>query len=142
MAFPDGLERSEISCSGIMGLKYLERVPLEVLRIYPPVPLEVRQAAKHMLVNGQVIKKGTLIMLSPWAVNRSMKLWGEDAIRFKPDRSEVENGGASSSYCNITFLNGPRGCIGGLFARMELRCLLISLIGTSFVNVDVEHGGH
>lgn len=38
-------------------------------------------------------------------------------------------GGQSSNYSQITFLHGPRSCIGQGFARAELRCLVAALVG-------------
>ncbi|KAF5966026.1 cytochrome P450 monooxygenase monooxygenase [Fusarium bulbicola] len=37
-------------------------------------------------------------------------------------------GGAKSNYDFMTFLHGPRGCIGKMFAQAELRCLLAALV--------------
>ncbi len=46
--------------------------------------------------------------------------------------TKVNNtGGADVSagnYANMTFLHGPRSCIGQGFARAELRCLLAAFV--------------
>lgn len=39
------------------------------------------------------------------------------------------NGGADSNYAFLTFLHGPRSCIGEKFARAELRALVAALVG-------------
>lgn len=39
------------------------------------------------------------------------------------------NGGATSNYAFMTFLHGPRSCIGMSFARAEFACLLASWVG-------------
>ena len=39
------------------------------------------------------------------------------------------NGGASTNYASLTFLHGPRSCIGQTFARAEFACLLAAWIG-------------
>jgi cytochrome P450 len=62
----------------------------------------------------------------------SKKLWGEDALEFNPDRwmgSGKNNGGTSSNFANMTFLHGPRSCIGASFAKAEFACLLASIVG-------------
>ncbi|RYO91664.1 hypothetical protein DL762_002102 [Monosporascus cannonballus] len=38
-------------------------------------------------------------------------------------------GGASSNYAFLTFLHGPRSCIGQAFARAEFACLLACWVG-------------
>ncbi|KAF5228436.1 hypothetical protein FAUST_11083 [Fusarium austroamericanum] len=144
----------------------MERLPLlngvinETLRLYPPLPATVRTAVCDTFVGEQPIPKGTQIIISTWAINRSTEVWGEDATVFRPERwidpITAENqadlahkaddegagrkskstptgkpnntGGAKSNYDYMTFLHGPRGCIGKMFAQAELRCLLGALV--------------
>lgn len=40
------------------------------------------------------------------------------------------NGGAGSNYSFLTFLHGPRGCIGERFARAEMRALVAVFVGS------------
>jgi cytochrome P450 len=69
-----------------------------------------------------------------WMINRSPAIWGDDAGEFRPQRwiSEAgkpnQNGGRESNYDFLTFLHGPRSCIGQSFARAEMRCLLAALV--------------
>ncbi len=39
------------------------------------------------------------------------------------------SGGASSNFANLTFLHGPRSCIGQSFAKAEFACLLACWVG-------------
>ena len=64
-------------------------------------------------------------------------LWGEDAAEFMPERWLADmgaNGGKEegrserSNYAFLTFLHGPRSCIGEKFAREELRILLATWV--------------
>jgi cytochrome P450 len=77
----------------------------------------------------------TFVILSPWAINRSTKLWGPNAEEFFPERwinadgTANKTGGATSNYSQITFLHGPRSCIGQDFAGSELKVLCATLIG-------------
>lgn len=70
-----------------------------------------------------------------WLANRAPGVWGADAARFVPEQWIGEDGrgnnygGAGSNYDYLTFLQGPRGCIGQEFARAEMRCLLAVLVG-------------
>ena len=38
------------------------------------------------------------------------------------------SGGAESNYSQLTFLHGPRSCIGQNFAKAELRCLIAAFV--------------
>lgn len=71
-------------------------------------------------------------LISPWSINRDKTLWGPDAEDFRPERwlegDNAANGGASTPYALMTFLHGPRSCIGRGFALTEMKCLLAVLV--------------
>ncbi|KAL1652241.1 hypothetical protein SLS58_000368 [Diplodia intermedia] len=123
------------------GMPYLNGVCHETTRLYPTVPVTLRNAARDTHAGGQRLPRGTQVLLAPWAINRSPALWGADAERFRPERWIDEDaetggcrrannhGGASSNYCLLTFLHGPRSCIGQKFAQAELRALVAAFVG-------------
>ena len=54
-----------------------------------------------------------------------------------PDRAN--SGGANSNYAFMTFLHGPRSCIGQRFAVAELASLVAAFVGRfEFEMVDPE----
>ena len=114
-------------------LPYLHAVVMETLRFQSPVPMTRREAARDSSILGQFVPKGTDIIIAPYAVNFSTALWGEDALKFNPDRwmgpGRANTGGADSNYSLLTFLHGPRSCIGQQFAKAEQACLLAALVG-------------
>ncbi|KAI2471041.1 cytochrome P450 [Annulohypoxylon bovei var. microspora] len=126
-----------VNSQDIDQLPYLNAVANEVLRYYAPVPLTLREAAVDTVIQGQKVPKGTAIMLSPWATNFDKTMWGPDAHEFNPERwmskgpddKKAASGGASSNYAFLTFLHGPRSCIGLAFARAEFACLLAAWVG-------------
>ena len=143
----------------IDGMPYLNAVCNEVLRCYPVVPSTVREPIEDIKVQGVLIKKGTKLIIPQWGVNRYHGYWGDDAEEFRPDRwlssswsytgqgdhhehasgalevaskamkPVASGGGSTSTYANLTFLHGPRSCIGQSFARAELACLLAAWVG-------------
>jgi cytochrome P450 len=119
-----------ISATSIERLPYLQAFTSEVLRLYPPVPATIRQAVRPTSILSTPIPKGTYVMLFPWAINTNKSAWGPDARTFDPSRwLEFPNGGAPSNYSTLTFLHGPRSCIGEKFARGEFACLLAAWVG-------------
>jgi len=130
-------ENSEITSLEIDHLPYLNAVCNEVLRYYSPVPMSLREAVVETSIQGIRIPKGTKIMLVPWAVNKDTHAWGPDARTFNPDRwisdtldnDHAATGGATSNYSFLTFLHGPRSCIGQGFAKAEFACLLAAWVG-------------
>ncbi|KAI0547518.1 cytochrome P450 [Xylaria curta] len=134
-ALPDDLEIDQATDLGsiLEPLPYLNGIMNETLRLYPTVPLTMRQAIRDSNIAGQVIPKGVIVILSMWQMNRSPEVWGPEAGEFRPERwiaagKPNSNGGANSNYEFLTFLHGPRSCIGQGFAKAEMRCLLASMI--------------
>jgi cytochrome P450 len=122
-----------ISSTDIDHLSYLNAVLNETSRIFPPVPLTIREAEKDATIQGHFIPAGTTVIICPWAINTSHELWGDDAKDFKPERwmaaGKANTGGAESNYAVTTFLHGPRSCIGKDFAKAEFACLMAALVG-------------
>ncbi|EGD95055.1 hypothetical protein TESG_02549 [Trichophyton tonsurans CBS 112818] len=91
------------------------------------------KAIRDTVIAGQPIKKGTNIAIAPRATNRNPEFWGEDADVFNPDRwlapGCANTGAAESNYAFLTFIHGPRSCIGNTFAKGELMCLVAVLAG-------------
>ncbi|KAF2800716.1 cytochrome P450 3A4 [Melanomma pulvis-pyrius CBS 109.77] len=119
------------------SLPYLNAVCNETLRIYPTIPVTSRVALRDTSINGQFVPKGTITFIVPIATNRLPQLWGDDAEEFKPERwidaesgRATNNGGADSNYSFLTFLHGPRSCIGEKFARAEMRALIAAFCGS------------
>lgn len=133
---PDVLDEG-VKAQQIDHLPYLNAVCNEVLRYRSPVPLTLRDAAHDTTLLGVPIPEGTRVMLIPWAINKSESMWGPDARKFNPDRwmtsennpQAAGNGGAKSNYAYLTFLHGPRSCIGQSFAKAEFACLLAAWTG-------------
>lgn len=117
---------------------YLWAIASEVLRFYPSVPVTSRQSIRDTTLAGQYIPKGTLVFVAPDVTNRDTDLWGEDAETFNPERwlntdssgvtTYNNNGGAKNNYAFLTFVHGPRSCIGQGFARAELAIFLAAFV--------------
>ena len=121
------------SAGHLDSLLYLRAVCNETLRLYPPVPSTIREALRDTTVAGYHIPKGTVFTISPAVTNVDVELWGPDAGDFNPERwmqdGCANSGGVSDAFGFLTFLQGPRSCIGATFARAELACLLAVLVG-------------
>ncbi|KAK6343674.1 hypothetical protein TWF730_011263 [Orbilia blumenaviensis] len=124
-------DSDSITMEQIESIRYLRNFTNEVLRFHPPVPVTIREAERDTTLNGEFIPKGTTIMLLPAAINHSEELWGSDAGEFNPDRWDKPggNGGAASNYANMTFLMGPRSCIGQKFSVEEYKAIMVGLAG-------------
>jgi cytochrome P450 len=132
----DGDELASI----LQSLSLLNGACSETLRLYPAINIIYRNTVRPTVLAGNAIPAGVQVILSPWAINRDKRFWGDDAEEFRPERwididaetsAEKPNnsGGAESNYTNLTFQHGPRSCIGHNFAVPELRCLVAMFVG-------------
>ncbi|EYE95192.1 cytochrome P450 [Aspergillus ruber CBS 135680] len=125
-----------LSAATLDSLPYLNAVCNEVIRFYPSVPATVRIASRDTTITGVPIPKDTFFMISPHIINRQEEFWGPEAATFNPERWIDPNtgrtnktGGTSNNYALLSFLHGPRSCIGQGFAKVELACLVATMVG-------------
>lgn len=113
--------------AGLSGLKDTRDVFRETLRLYPPVPMMVRETSKPEVFRGRAIKTGAQVVLSPWHLHRHSRLWDEPDA-FDPARFDTENGKAGLRDAYMPFSAGPRICTGAGFALIEGVVLLARLL--------------
>ncbi|WP_050927756.1 cytochrome P450 [Aestuariivita boseongensis] len=117
-------------------LKLSRDVFREALRLYPPVPMMVRQATCPERFRDRDIKPGAQIVLSPWHLHRHSRLW-DNPDGFDPARWGTENGKACMREAYIPFSAGARVCPGAGFAMAE-GPLLLSMILARFAVERIE----
>jgi cytochrome P450 len=113
--------------ANLSKLKVTRDVFREALRLYPPVPMMVREAGKQVRFRERVVKRGAQIVLSPWHLHRHSRLWG-NPDGFDPGRWQTEAGKISARDAYIPFSTGPRVCTGAGFAMIEGVTLLAMLV--------------
>ena len=117
-------------------LPYTSAVFNEVLRLYPPVPIEIKECnTATTFPDGTWLPKGAVVMWATWALGRSKNIWGDDADDFRPERWLVygEGGGGStlksvSSYEYPVFNAGPRLCVGKKMAELLAVYVVANLV--------------
>lgn len=111
-------------------MPYTMAVFYEALRLYPPVPVELKQCtATTLLPDGTHLPEGTLVVWCIWAMNRSTLIWGEDARSFSPERW-MEEGEliTRSAYEFPVFNGGRRTCLGKAMAEHIAITVIAKLI--------------
>ena len=116
--------------STVSKLKLSKDVFRETLRLYPPVPMMVREAACPERFRDRDVPKGSQIVLSPWHLHRHERLW-ERPDAFDPARFKTENGRQCLREAYIPFSAGQRVCTGAGFAMVE-GPLILSLLVRAF----------
>lgn len=116
----------------------------EALRLYPPVPMMVRETTCPETFRDRSIKPGAQVVISPWHLHRQTRLW-DNPDGFDPGRWTTENGKQCMREAFIPFSSGPRVCTGAGFAMVEGPLLLSMLLRdyrfelTDRVPVPVAH---
>jgi len=121
------LSTEEIAFSEVSRLSIARDVFRETLRLYPPVPMMVREAAQDEVLRDRPVRKGSQIVLSPWHLHRHARLW-DNPDGFDPGRYKTENGKACLRSAYIPFSAGQRVCTGAGFAMIEGPLLLSMLV--------------
>ncbi|KAJ6607569.1 cytochrome P450 [Mycena sp. CBHHK59/15] len=131
------------------GLPYLDAIVRETLRLHPVLSESTRVAleddilplskpvrtASGTLIYKLPIRKGAVLTTSILYTNLSKTIWGEDAADFKPERWLNDSEGVPASakeypgyHHTMTFLEGPKTCLGKGFAIAEMKIVLSLLI--------------
>ncbi|MEM1431384.1 MAG: cytochrome P450 [Pseudomonadota bacterium] len=116
--------------SDLARLSYTRDTFREVLRLYPPVPMMVRETTRAERFRDRDIPVGAQIVLSPWHLHRHTRLW-EAPDAFLPERWSTENGAACARSAYMPFSSGRRVCSGAGFAMAE-GVLLLSMLVRAF----------
>jgi len=99
----------------------------ETLRLYPPVPMMVREATEQETFRNRQVKAGAQVVLSPWHLHRHTRLW-DNPDSFDPGRWQTEAGKQSARDAYMPFSAGSRVCTGAGFAMIEGVVLLAALL--------------
>ncbi|KAJ7103825.1 cytochrome P450 [Mycena epipterygia] len=122
----------------IKDMKYLRAVINESMRLYPPVPFNVRESLNATTWPSPdpndkpiYVPAHTKIPYSVFFMHRRKDLWGPDADEFSPDRfldERLKKYLLNNAFQFLPFNAGPRICLGQQFAYNEMSFMLIRLL--------------
>jgi len=101
----------------------------ETLRLYPPITFLPRVAQQATRIGGRKIRRGALVMISPWTLHRH-ETWWRNPHAFDPMRFMPGGEGDTNSGAYIPFGQGPHICVGAGFAQTEALLIMAHLIRT------------
>ena len=104
--------------AAVARLRVARAVFREAMRLYPPVPMMVRETTRPEVFRDRPLPRGTQVVISPWHLHRHARLW-DDPDGFDPGRWETENGRACARAAYVPFSAGQRVCPGAGFAMVE-----------------------
>jgi len=104
-------------------LTYTEMVLKEVMRLYPPVYILLREPIHEVELGGFSFSRGQMLFVCPWMLHRDPRNFKNpaefDPERFAPSATETFPRGAY-----LPFGAGPHQCIGREFGVLEALLIL------------------
>ncbi|XP_034241980.1 cytochrome P450 4C1-like [Thrips palmi] len=116
-----------VSFSSLTGLKFLERVLKETMRLYPVLPVFARDVTEDVVLTDGTVPAGCCVAVAAVYTHRDPALW-EHAGRFDPDRFLPERCAGRHPYSYLPFSAGPRNCIGQKYAMLQMKAVLATLL--------------
>ncbi|XP_066140702.1 cytochrome P450 4g1-like [Euwallacea fornicatus] len=118
-----------ITFNDTLQMKYLERVIMETMRLYPPVPMIARKINEDVKLASRdvTIPAGTTVIISQYVTHRLSKIWA-NPDKFDPDNFLPENCQGRHYYAYFPFSAGPRSCLGRKYAMLKLKVLIASVL--------------
>lgn len=126
---PDLVSRLRAEVLDVVGddpihFSHVKKLPLvravfrETLRLYPPITFIPRVALEDCKVGERKLRRGALVMISPWTLHRHQRYWDRPGA-FIPERFLAEGESSIQEGTYIPFGVGPHTCIGAGFAQAE-----------------------
>ncbi|KAL3276955.1 hypothetical protein HHI36_012320 [Cryptolaemus montrouzieri] len=124
-----------VSLEDIGNLPYLDMCIKETLRIVPIAPLVFRNVLEDCEIGGWKISKDSYICVPIFHVHRDKRFW-ENPEHFHPDHFLPEIEKQRPNYAYLPFTAGNRGCIGKIFANVNIRIFMASFLQRFEVEAD------
>lgn len=118
---------ADLGFSQLSKLRVTRDVFRETLRLYPPVPMMVRETTRPESFRQRDVKTRAQIVLSPWHLHRHARLW-DNPDGFDPSRWQTDGGKQAARHAYMPFSAGPRVCPGAGFAMMEGVVMLSAIL--------------
>ncbi|KAI8428774.1 hypothetical protein MSG28_007449 [Choristoneura fumiferana] len=116
-----------LTVQDLPNLKYLDAVIRETLRMYPPVPVTVREVHNDVVLpSGVTLVDGVSVINNIWGIHRNPKYWGADADVFRPER--FLEGPLKHPAQFIPFSYASRNCLGYNYAMMSMKTVIANLV--------------
>ncbi|XP_041013888.1 cytochrome P450 86B1-like [Juglans microcarpa x Juglans regia] len=125
----------------LKSMVYLQAALSESLRLYPSVPIDVKEVIEDdVFPDGTVVKKGARVFYWIFSMARMESIWGKDCSEFKPERW-IKDGKfvSENQYKYAVFNAGPRLCLGKKFAYMQMKMVAASILFRYEVKVVEDH---
>jgi len=116
-------------------LTYMKMMLDEVMRLYPPFYVFMRDAVEDDVIGGVPVRKGANLLVCPFILHRHPHFW-ENPDAFDPERFRQP---PANQYAYIPFGAGQRVCIGSNFALIEAMLVLAGILQKFRIELRPAH---
>jgi cytochrome P450 len=135
---PDCLDRVRQEFDSVLGdvplshgdvpkFEFTTQVIQEALRLYPPFWMIDRMAVADDKVGDLVIPRGSMVIVYVYGAHHAPRYW-ENPENFDTERFTKANEKSRTPFTYLPFGAGPRGCIGGNYAMLQILMILSDLL--------------
>jgi cytochrome P450 len=121
------LGTSTLQYADLPKLDCATQVVEESLRLYPPFWMVDRVAVADDRAGELAIPKGTIVVVFIYGAHHSARFW-HNPESFIPERFSKENRKNLIPFTYLPFGGGPRGCIGGNYAMLQMLMILGAIL--------------
>ena len=121
--FDSVLGERHVSFSVVPKFEFTTQVILEALRLYPPFWMVDRMALADDRAGDLDIPRGSTVVVFIYGTHHSPRYW-ENPESFDPERFTKAKEKLYTPFAHLPFGAGPRGCIGGNYAMLQMLMIL------------------
>src|ERR1700728_2306779 len=125
--FDPALGGAPLSYSDVPKFDFASQVIQEALRLYPPFWMVDRMALADDRVGDLAIPRGSTVVVYVYGAHHAPQHW-ENPESFDPERFTKANEKLHTPFTYLPFGAGPRGCIGGNYAMLQILMILSVLL--------------
>jgi cytochrome P450 len=125
--FDSVLGEKPLSYGDVPKFEFTTQVINEALRLYPPFWMVDRMALADDHAGDIDIPEGSTVVVFIYGAHHSSKYW-DDPESFDQERFSKAKENLLRPFAHLPFGAGPRGCIGGNYAMLQMLMILSVLL--------------
>jgi cytochrome P450 len=125
--FDQVLGDAPLSHADVPKFEFTTQVIQEGLRLYPPFWMIDRMAIADDRVGDTVIPRGSTVIVYVYGAHHAPRYW-ERPEEFDAERFVKGSEKQRTPFTYLPFGGGPRGCIGGNYAMLQILMILSDLL--------------
>jgi cytochrome P450 len=125
--FDSVLGDAPITYADVPKFEFTTQVIMEALRLYPPFWMVDRMAVADDRVGDVAIPRGSMVIVYVYGAHHAPRYW-QNPENFDTERFTKENDKMRTPFTFLPFGAGPRGCIGGNYAMLQILMILSDLL--------------